>query len=94
MIQFSSLFYETRPEVKIFKKEHVSETDSKVRVLTADTSPNGVQGMLWYFNLVKGCITVIKSYQAGTETNVNLDHQLYYHFLALISLKISYAMWM
>ncbi|KAL1810973.1 hypothetical protein ACET3Z_021038 [Daucus carota] len=27
----------------------------------------------------------------GTETNVKLDHQVYYHFPAQISLKISYA---
>ncbi|KAG2324329.1 hypothetical protein Bca4012_038844 [Brassica carinata] len=57
--------------VRIFEPKPIMETESMVRVLTPMHSPNGIKGLLQYFGLVEGCITMIKAYQ--TENNFTYD---------------------
>ncbi|KAH9289388.1 hypothetical protein KI387_033505 [Taxus chinensis] len=58
-------------EVRIFTPQRINETTLQAEVFTSNGSPNGLQGLLQYFNLVEGCLTMIKSYQ--TKHNVEYD---------------------
>ncbi|GAV76816.1 hypothetical protein CFOL_v3_20289 [Cephalotus follicularis] len=57
--------------IRIFVPKPIPETEAHARVLTVVGSPSGLQGLLQYFNLVEGCLTLIKTYQ--TQKNFTYD---------------------
>ncbi|KAH9308338.1 hypothetical protein KI387_036249 [Taxus chinensis] len=57
--------------VRIFTPQRINETTMQAYVFTSTGSPNGLQGLLQYFNLVEGCLTMIKTYQL--KHNITYD---------------------
>ncbi|KAI3925148.1 hypothetical protein MKW98_009798 [Papaver atlanticum] len=49
--------------IRIFKPTKLNETDFHLRVFTPRGSPNSIQGLLQYLNLVEGCLTLINAFQ-------------------------------
>ncbi|KAL9261468.1 hypothetical protein AKJ16_DCAP04524 [Drosera capensis] len=57
--------------VRVFEQRWLEETRESERVLSSEGSPNGIQGLLQYFNLVEGCISLIQHHE--TRFNFTYD---------------------
>ncbi|RZC55972.1 hypothetical protein C5167_014835 [Papaver somniferum] len=69
-----SIFKDIAPRIasiRIFKPTKLEETEIQRRVLDPDGSPNGLQGLLQYFSLVEGCLTLINAFQV--QNNCTYD---------------------
>ncbi|KAI3837730.1 hypothetical protein MKX03_008337 [Papaver bracteatum] len=69
-----SIFKDITPRIasiRIFKPTKLNETDFHRRVFTPNGSPHGIQGLLQYFSLVEGCLTLINGFQI--QNNFSYD---------------------